>query len=125
MPDVYPWLYRELAEPILGVAYRHSGIFLTPIDFRCWAEHKMKGVPRIAVPIEAVPPDLSVVTDVWDGERRRWRISPEVVSRLGAYWDEQTVDTWFGYHPDRLFWFVPQVAVYAERLPVRAEWVED
>lgn len=125
LPGFYELLYRYVAEPVLKRPYTNSGVFLTPIDFRKLPGSLLHGRPRFAIPLDAVDPSSSVLTWEWADERVSHPLSPETLEEAARFWTAQRVGEWFGRDPHRLFYYVPQVAVYQEGgIPVRAEWWE-
>lgn len=124
-PGVFEQLYGLFAEPILRQPYRNSGVFLTPIDFRRLPETHLALAARFAVPVAALPLDRAALTYELDGRRHVLPVTPEHLEHAAAQWTAERVREWFGRDRSRMFFFVPQVAVYPESgIPVRPEWLE-
>lgn len=124
-PNFYRDLYALFAEPVLQRPYRHSGIFLTPIDFRRLPGLAPTQLARVVLPLSAIDAESAVLTYELAGQRIVFPASPETLIETARQWPDTLVRDWFGRDPSRLFYFVPQVAVYQEgAIPVRPEWVE-
>jgi hypothetical protein len=122
-PGFYERLYALVAEPVLGLPYTGSGVFLTPLDFRDLTGTLLHGRDRIAVPLERVDATRAVLT--WEVEERvSLPLGREALERAAAEWPAGRVREWFGRDRTRLFFHVPQVAAYGGRIEVRPEDVE-
>ena len=124
-----PGLYREFYalhfEAVLRRPYRNSGVFLTPIDFRRLPDLPLARTARVALPVSAIDQGSAVLTYEREGRRVTLLFTPESLTEAAQLWTDAAVREWFGRDPSRLFFFVPQVAVYPEgAIPVRPEWVE-
>ena len=111
-PGVFEELYDELARPVVQRDYVHSGIFLTPIDFRPMASFALAAAPRFAVPVERLDPVAASLTYIRDDRRECLPLTPGSLERAADLWTEDEVRTWFAKRTDRMFWYVPQVAYY-------------
>lgn len=121
----YRGLYAQMAEPVLGKPFTNSGVFLTPIDFRCIPDSPMARLGRIALPVSRLELTESLLTYELDGHRLVERCTPEGLERTAALWSTEMVQSWFGRNPQMLFFHVPQVAIFPERaIPVEPAWVE-
>lgn len=117
-------LYAEWAEPLLG-PFRNSGVFLSPIDFRQLPGSVLHNRTRIAVPLDAIPADRSVLTYELEGKRTVLPLTPSALEQAAAIWTADLVSEWFNRNPQMMFYYVPQVAVFPENgIAVQPEWVE-
>lgn len=128
LPAFYRQLYAQWAEPVLRRPYRHSGIFLTPIDFRRLPDLLLATRTRIVLPLSALDCQAATVTYEIDERRIVLPLTVENLEETARRWPADMVRAWFGRDRTKLFYFVPQVAVYQESgqgaIPVRPEWVE-
>ena len=123
LPGFFERVYELVAAPVLETPYANSGIFLTPIDFRALPGSLLHDRPRVAVPIDRIDAQRAVVT--WDlGERVSLPFGPAALAQGAALWDAALVEEWFGRDQSRLFFHVPQVASYQERVRVEPGDVE-
>lgn len=118
MPGFYRNLYEMMAAPILGRPYPNSGIFVTPIDFRRLPGTYLHDKPRFAIPLARLDHSWCVLTYVIDDERRALPLSAAALQEAAALWDESMVRSWFGRDQTKVFFYVPQVAVYQGRIDV-------
>ena len=124
-PGFYRGIYATFAEPLLQRPYRHSGVFLTPIDFRRLPDLPLAATARIALPLAAVERDSAALTYVLEDRRLVLPLTPGTLAEAARRWPAAMVRAWFGRDQSKLFWFVLQVAVYQEgSIPIREEWVE-
>ena len=124
-PGFFEWIYEAFAKPIVQLPYRHSGVFLTPIDFRDMAGVKIADLPRIVIPLDAVDPLTASVTYMLNGQRMIRPLTVEDLEDTARIWSEDMVRAWFAKDRTMMFFHVPQVAAYQEGgIPVRPEWVE-
>jgi len=121
---LYRDLYHEIAEPWLRRPYEHSGVFLTPIDFRLIEGHRLAALPRVAVPVDALDPATTRLTWVESDERVVRPLSPESLADAAELWTEERVREWFGKDRKRTFYHVPQVWTYQGKIPIEGSWVE-
>jgi hypothetical protein len=125
MPGFYENLYRMIGEPVLGLPYTNSGIYITPIDFRLMPETYLYDKPRFEIPIERLDPGKTVVTYVLDEQRVNLPFSKQVLEDMADLWDEGMVRKWFGIDQTKVFFYVPQVAAYQGQIEVlRADYHE-
>lgn len=124
LPGFFEQLYARLAEPVLGVPYANSGVFLTPIDFRELPGSLLHERARLRIPVERVDASRAVLTWEADGPRVVLPLGAEALARAAAEWDAERVTAWFGRDRTRLFFHVPQVAAYGGRIPVEPGDVE-
>lgn len=111
-PGFFEWLYGKFAEPVLKRPYTNSGIFLSPIDFRCMPDSLMYDKLRIEVPLERIDPVWAALSYVIDDQRLSFPLSPDTLEATAEIWTEDKVTRWFGVDTSRLFFYVPQVVTY-------------
>jgi len=118
MPGFYKNLYKMMAEPVLKKPYSNSGVFITPIDFRLLPDTYLYAKPRFRIPVERIDPEMTVISYVIDDERIILPFSAENRQRVADLWDEKLVRRWFGVDNTKVFFYVPQVAVYQGQISV-------
>ena len=57
---------------------------------------------------------MAALTFVHEDRRECLPLTPAGLERARSLWDGGAVRTWFARRPDRMFWFVPQVAYYPD-----------
>ena len=125
MPGFYKTLYEQVAQSILKKPYGNSGIFVTPIDFQKLPGSLLFNKSRLRIPIARLDPTYCVITFVLDDERVTLSLTPENLEQTAAIWDAEMVQTWFAKDMSKMFFYVPQVAVYQPGgIPVEAEDIE-
>ena len=112
MPGFYKNLYDMIAKPVLKRPYENSGIFVSPIDFQKLPDSLMNDKTRFAIPVDRIDPDYAVLTWVIDEERIALPFTPENLEQAAEIWTAEMVKTWFAKDPSKIFFYVPQVAVY-------------
>ncbi len=124
-PGFYRAIYATFAQPALQRPYRHSVVFLTPIDFRRLPDLPLATVARIVLPLSVVPCRDAALTYELDGRRVVLPLTPSTLEETARLWPAALVRSWFGRDQRKLFFYVPQVAVYQDGgIPVRPGWVE-
>lgn len=118
MPGFYEQLYRMIAEPILQKPYLYSGIFVTPIDFRLLPGSYLEAKARFRFPINRIDSDLAVITYVLDDQRVTLPFSQDNLAKTAELWDGEMITKWFGVDKTKVFFYVPQVAVYQPSIQV-------
>ncbi len=118
MPGFYRRLYSMLAEPVLGLPYTNSGVFVTPIDFSLLPGTFLHDKPRFRLPVDRFDPARSVVTYVLDDDRSSFALSEDTLRRAADIWDADLVRTWFAKDTSKAFFYVPQVVTYQGRVAV-------
>lgn len=122
-------LYELFAASVLGPGDgRHTGIFLTPIDFRAMRDDSpaiawIQGFGRFAIPLTAIAPGAAVLT--WEGPflRTALVLSAAALERAADTWSPELVRQWFGRDRFRMFFHVPQVVTFQDTIPVSpAQW---
>ncbi|MHB8757552.1 MAG: hypothetical protein ACYC6V_06025 [Bacillota bacterium] len=130
-PGFYELLYEGFARPIVGRPYSNSGVFLTPIDFRRMiglsAEaDRMATLPRLAVPLAAI--DLATAAAGYvdlDDQPHPYPLNEDTLRQLAAEWPAERIASLYGRDRSKMFYHVPQVAVYQDDgVKVKAEWLE-
>ena len=112
MPGLYRHLYTTIAEPVIQKPYANSGIFVSPIDFQQLPGSSMKDRTRLKIPLARLDPAYCVLTYVLDDERSALPLTPENMERAADLWDAEMVQSWFAKDQTRIFFYVPQIAVY-------------
>ena len=126
MPGFYQNLYDSIAKPVLNKPYTNSGIFVTPIDFQKALNPLMSNKTRICIPVTRLDPEFSVITYVLDEQRTTLPLTAENMEKTAQLWDNDMVQTWFAKDRSKMFFYVPQIAVYQPQgIPVTAADIED
>lgn len=123
-PGFFERLYEMLGEPHLDRPYERSGVFLTPVDFRQLPGSLLHERPRIRVPVERIEASLAVVTWELAGRRATRPFGREALEEAAQTWTPDLVAQWFGRDRTRLFFHVPQVATYQQRVATEPSDVE-
>lgn len=118
MPGFYEKLYDMMAQPILGMPYENSGVFVTPIDFRLVPGTYLHDKPRFRLPVDRFDPRRSVLTYVLDEQRTAVPLSSEHLALTAEIWNADLVRQWFARDTTKVFFYVPQVAAYQGRVEV-------
>ncbi len=119
-PGFFEMIYDLAARPVIGRPYSNSGVFLTPIDFRPMAALStsagyMARLPRLAVPLSAIHPATAAVFYCGEDERAHsYPLNQEALRLLAEEWPATRIASLFGRDQSRMFFYVPQVAVYQE-----------
>lgn len=125
MPGFYENLYAGIAQPVLQKPYSNSGIFVTPIDFQKLPASFMKDKTRIQIPVSRLDPEYSVLTYILDGERISLPLTAKNLQHTADLWDADMVNTWFAVDQTKIFYYVPQIAVYQPQgIPVNREDIQ-
>ncbi len=131
-PDLTPErraVFRALdavfAEPVLGPdPDRHTGIYLTPIDFQALASADrptlawIRGFGRFRIPREVLDPAHAVMTWAGPFPRTVRALSDDALADARHRWTPERVVVWFGTDRTKMFWHVPQVVAYQPVVPV-------
>ena len=126
MPGFYQNLYTAIAQPILQRPYSNSGVFVTPIDFQKIPSSFMNNKTRFKMPVTRLDPDYCVLTYVLDEERVSLPLTPENLEKTADIWNADMVQTWFARDQSKIFFYVPQIAVYQPQgISVYREDVEE
>jgi hypothetical protein len=126
MPGFYKNLYEQVAQPVLKKPYSHSGIFVSPIDFQKLPESLLYNKTRLRIPIARLDPAYCVLTYVLDDERVSLSLTSENLEKTAEIWDAGMVQTWFAKDRTKLFFYVPQVAIYQpQAVPIEPDDLEE
>lgn len=126
MPGFYRKLYEQIAQPVLKLPYSNSGIFVTPIDFQKSPSRFMNNKVRINIPITRLDPQYCVLTYVLNEERISLALTPENLEKTAEIWDADMVHAWFAKDTTKVFYYVPQIAVYQPQgIPVTQADIEE
>ena len=112
MPGFYKNLYETIAKPVIKQPYHNSGIFVTTIDFQQLPESFMNNKTRIKIPIAQLDPAYCVLTYVIDEERISLALNQANLEKAAEIWTADKVREWFAKDQSKIFFYVPQIAVY-------------
>jgi hypothetical protein len=112
LPGFYKNLYDQIAWPILKRPYSNSGIFVTSIDFQKLPASLLYNRTRFRIPLTRLDPAYCVITYVLNEERVSLPLNPENLEKTAVIWDADRVQTWFAKDRTKMFYYVPQVAIY-------------
>jgi hypothetical protein len=110
-----------MAEPMIQKPYTNSGVFITSIDFRLLPDTYLHDKPRFRIPIERIDPEMAVISYVIDEERISLPFTAENRKIVAGLWNSEMVKRWFGVDNTKVFFYVPQVAVYQGPIEVKQE----
>ena len=126
MPGFYKKLYEGIAQPIIQKPYSNSGIFVTTIDFQKLPDSFMNNKTRIKIPIKQLDPSYCVLTYVISEERVSLELTQENLEKAAEIWTANMVRKWFAKDNTKIFYYVPQVAVYQPQgISVQLENIEN
>ena len=112
MPGFFENLYEMIAADVLQKPYMNAGVFVSPIDFQRLPESIMHGKTRVKIPVSRIDPQYACLTYVLDGKRTSLPFSAENLALAAKIWTADMVTEWFARDPSKIFFYVPQVAVY-------------
>lgn len=125
MPGFFENLYEEIARPVLQKPYLNSGIFVSPIDFRRLPQTPLYEKTRVKIPLARINAEYACLTYVWEGERISLPLTRENLRETARLWTADKVMEWFGRDQSKIFYYVPQIAVYQPGgIPVKAADIE-
>ena len=125
MPGFYKKLYEGIAQPIIKKPYNNSGIFVTTIDFQKLPDSFMNNKTRIKIPITQLDPSYCVLTYVINEERISLELTEENLEKAADIWTAEMVREWFAKDHSKVFYYVPQIAVYQPQgISVQRENIE-
>ncbi len=126
MPGFYKNLYDQVAQPILKKPYSNSGIFVSPIDFQKLPSSLMYNKIRFRIPVARLDPTCCVITYELNNERVSLSLSLENLEKTANIWDAEMVQTWFAKDKTKMFYYVPQVAIYQPQgVPIEQDDLEE
>lgn len=126
MPGFYSQLYETIAQPVIKKPYTNSGIFVTTIDFQKLPGSLMNNKTRIKIPITQLDPAYCVLTYVINEERVSLELTKANLEKAAAIWTAAMVQEWFAKDSSKIFYYVPQVAVYQPQgISVQRENIEE
>lgn len=111
-PGFYKYMYEGIAQPIIKKPYSNSGIFVTTIDFQKLPDSFMNNKTRIKIPISQLDSSYCVLTYVINEERVALELAEENLEKAADIWTAEMVQEWFAKDRSKLFYYVPQIAVY-------------
>lgn len=112
LPGFFENLYEMVALPVLQKPYMNAGVFVSPIDFRLLPESLMYNKTRVKIPVSRIDPEYASLTYVWEGERISLPFTAENRQRVAELWTADLVTEWFAKDNTKIFFYVPQIAVY-------------
>jgi hypothetical protein len=125
VPGMFEKLYADIAQPVLKKPYLNSGIFVSPINFRHLPQSVMHNKTRVKIPLSRIDPDYACLTYVIDEERISLPLTPETMAETAVLWTDEMVTKWFAKDNSKIFYYVPQIAVYQPQgIEVFAEDIE-
>ena len=125
MPGFYKQLYEGIAQPVIKKPYSNSGVFVTTIDFQKLPDSFMNNKTRIKIPIAQLDPSYCVLTYVINEERISLELTEGNLEKAADIWTAEMVQEWFAKDRSKLFYYVPQIAVYQPQgISVQRENVE-
>ena len=120
MPGFFENLYEMIAKPVLQKPYMNAGVFVSPIDFHLLPDSFMHDKTRVKIPISRINPEFACLTYVLDEERISLLLTPENMQKTAELWAADMVNKWFAKDNSKIFFYVPQIAVYqAGGIPVQ------
>jgi len=126
MPGFYKNLYKNVAQPIIKKPYTNSGIFVTPIDFQQLPASLMYNKTRIKIPMTRLDPAYCVITYMLNDERISLALTPENLEETAIIWNADLVNTWFAKDKAKMFYYVPQIAIYQPHgIPIERDDIEE
>lgn len=126
MPGFYKNLYESIAKPVIKKPYNNSGIFVTTIDFQKIPDSFMNNKTRIKIPIAELDPAYCVLTYVLKEERVAMELTRENLINAAEIWNADMVREWFAKDNSKIFYYVPQVAVYQPHgIPIKHGYIEE
>jgi hypothetical protein len=126
MPGFFEDLYEMMARPILQLPYMNSGIFVSPIDFRKMPGSLLFARTRIKIPLSRIDPAFACLTYEIDGERVALPLTDHNLRETADLWTDDRVGEWFAKDRSKIFFYVPQIAVYQPGgIPVEAADIEN
>ena len=125
MPGFFERLYEMIAQPVLQRPYMNAGVFVSPIDFQLLPDSILHSRTRIKIPVSGIDPSYACLAYVWEGERISLPFTAENRQRTAELWTGDLVTEWFAKDQSKIFFYVPQVAVYQPGgIPVQAADIE-
>ncbi len=126
MPGFFENLYQMIGQEVLNRPYRNAGVFVSPIDFKLMPNGSpMAKYTRVRIPIERIKPDDAVLTYVLDDKRVNLPLNTKNLQHCAEIWTAEMVQEWFGRDQSKIFYYVPQIAVYQEGgIPIQASDIE-
>jgi len=126
MPGFYKNLYENVAQPIIKKPYNNSGIFVTPIDFQKLPALLLYNKTRIKIPMTRLDPAYCVITYILNDERLSFALTPENLEQTAVIWNADLVNTWFAKDKTKMFYYVPQIAIYQPQgIPIEFDDIEE
>lgn len=125
LPGFFENVYEMIARPVLQMPYTNSGVFVSPINFRRLPHSFMHDKTRIKIPLSRIDPAYACLTYVLNEERISLPLTPENLRLAAALWTAEMVNEWFARDHSKIFFYVPQIAVYQPGgIPIQATDIE-
>ena len=112
MSGFFENLYDMVAADVLQKPYMNAGVFVSPINFRRLPESIMHSKTRVKIPVSRIDPEYACITYVLEGERTSLPFTAENLERTAEIWTADMVTEWFARDSSKIFFYVPQIAVY-------------
>lgn len=103
---------EELTGSRPGPEREDGGVCFTTVDFRYLPGTALAHVARIAVPVDRLVPDLSVLTYLWAGTRHYLPVGQEALRRTAELWTAPHLRRSLRAGTDGWFVHIPQVVTY-------------
>ena len=122
MPGFYQMLYETMGGlQIIGKPYTNSGIFLTPIDFRQLPDSVLYDKPRLRIPLSRIDTGNAFLMYVLNDQRISLPVTPETLQETARIWTAAMVTQWFAKDTSKIFFYVPQIAVYQGHITIEPD----
>lgn len=112
LPGFFEDLYDMIAKPVLHAPYTNSGVFVSPIDFSRLPQSIMFNKTRVRIPISRIDPATACLTYVLNDERISLPFTEDNLQKAADLWTADMVNEWFAVDQSKIFFYVPQIAVY-------------
>ncbi len=81
---------------------------------------------RFRIPVARLDPTCCVITYELNNERVSLSLSLENLEKTANIWDAEMVQTWFAKDKTKMFYYVPQVAIYqSQGVPIEQDDLEE
>lgn len=104
--------YQELCWPLLRRPYVNSGVFFTNVDLYRLSGRLRLDKPRIAVPLDRLDPEWSVITYEHGGHRTYHSATGDNLRAAANLWTRSMIEKWLGADDAGWFRYVPQIITF-------------